>query len=58
MALTASWVLGKHLHGWEWHKGFASSSSRDRKKSKKRKISHRWDSSHLTSDVCNVNAYV
>jgi len=58
MALTASWVLSKHFHGKEWHHGFASSSLRDRKKSKNCKISLRWDSSHLTSDVYNVNAYV
>lgn len=58
MAVTASWVLGKHLDDWEWHQDLSSSSTRDRKKSKKYKFFHRWDPLHLTSEVCYVNAYV
>lgn len=57
MAVTTSWVLGKHLDDWEWHQGFSSSSTRDRKKIKKYKISHRWDPLHFISDVCDVNVY-
>lgn len=34
MVVTTSWVLGKHLDDWEWHHGFSSSSTRDRKKRK------------------------
>lgn len=58
MAVTTSWVLGKHLDDWEWQQGFSSFSTRDRKKSKKYKVFHSWDPLHLTSDVCTVNAYV
>lgn len=37
MAVTASWVLGKHLHGWERHQGFASSSSREGRRARNAK---------------------
>lgn len=50
------WIMEGQAPGSELQQYFGRSSSRDRKKSQKCKMSHRRDSSYLTSDVYNANA--